>query len=216
MTMTEPVTNYRTIVPGDYVSRLEYPAIAEGRVLAVRDDRAFVVGRTTNSAPYRLIETSLASLTLNPAVSDDVTIEKIGEAYVEKAALIKADYDARVAEVEALRDRVQEAEVAHEAFRKQVVDTAMEYARRHDWCSVVQSALEEMGLTVTRRYRVRTWVKVARYVDVEVESTDASQAWRDVENMDSGELEEAIAGESLPSGWEHDAHDASTSDVEEV
>jgi hypothetical protein len=34
----------------------------------------------------------------------------------------------------------------HERFKKVVVSTADRYARRHDWCSVVNEALEEMGL----------------------------------------------------------------------
>lgn len=137
-------------------------------------------------------------------------------------------YAEREAEAEQLRAEVVSLRDKHEQFRQTVVDTAMRYAQRHDWCSVVREALSEMGLPVTTRYRVRTtvftrheggdWMAQREYVYVTVESTDANQAWRDVDALQGSDATDALetAGVTLPDGWEFDHFDASTSDVEEV
>lgn len=135
----------------------------------------------------------------------------------------RAELDALVDRRQREVERLQEADVA---FRKQVVDTAMTYARRHDWCSVVRSALEEMGLTVTTRYRVRVtvflrdsdgWEAQRDDVYVTVESSGSQQAWRDVDAWDNDTAEAALDNEGLriPDGWSYDRLDASTHDITE-
>lgn len=42
--------------------------------------------------------------------------------------------------------RLEQMSNDHERFKELVSSTATKYARRHDWCSVVDEALEEMGL----------------------------------------------------------------------
>jgi len=116
-----------------------------------------------------------------------------------------------------VRQEVTEAEAKHEEFRKLVVDKAMEYARRHDWCSVVQAALTEMGLEVTRRYRVNVEVVVSRTAQVEIEATDAREAWQAVDALSSSDLADLLENDdAIPYGWDHSSHDAKTYDVEEV
>lgn len=43
----------------------------------------------------------------------------------------------------------QEA-IKHEQFKRDVKSTAMEYADRHGWCSVVRDALRDLGIDVSR------------------------------------------------------------------
>jgi hypothetical protein len=50
------------------------------------------------------------------------------------------------AEIANLQRRLSSSFSEHERFKELVTSTASKYARRHDWCSVVDEALEEMGL----------------------------------------------------------------------
>lgn len=57
-------------------------------------------------------------------------------------------------------------------FRQTVTQTAVRYAREYDWCSVVQSALEDMGLETTVEQRIRVSGYVTATVPVCSESGD--------------------------------------------
>lgn len=111
-------------------------------------------------------------------------------------------------------------QATHDQLRQDVVDKAMELARQHDWCTVVQRGLEDMGLgdLLTQKYRVQVEVTATRTVTVEVEATNGSEAWRQVDNMSTSELADLI--DNSPDGsaysfygsdaWEHSSHDAQT------
>jgi hypothetical protein len=58
------------------------------------------------------------------------------------------------------------AEVALEDFKQTVTQVAVRYAREYDWCSVVRSALEEMGLETTVEQRIRVSGYVTALVPV--------------------------------------------------
>ena len=120
-----------------------------------------------------------------------------------------------------------ELRTEHDEFRAEVGRVAMRYARAHDWCSVVQSALSELGITVTQRWRIRTdvyasagdWEAKREGVYVTVESErDQRNVYQDVDALDGDDAIEALeaAGVYLPEGMEFSRFDASTSDVELV
>jgi hypothetical protein len=117
-----------------------------------------------------------------------------------------------------------DADEAMEAFRQRVGEVAMRYARAHDWCSVVQAALGELGIEVKQRYRVTTdvhihhgdWYAKREGVVLTVESTSTGQAWRDVDNTTEWDDVEALLSQAnitLPDEWDFDKFDSST-DVE--
>lgn len=118
------------------------------------------------------------------------------------------------------RDALQ---TEHDEFRQRVVDTAMELARRHDWCTVVQQGLTDMGLgdLLEREYRVQVEVTATRTATVTVTAREGEDAWRKVDNMTGAELAELLDNEDSAyrfygnGEWEHSSHDSST-DVEEV
>jgi hypothetical protein len=103
----------------------------------------------------------------------------------------------------------------------------MRYARRHDWCSVVRQALNELGIEVTQRWRVRTdvyasygeWEAKRESVYVTVESNEEQgYVYRTVDGLDADDAINALelAGVDLPDGFEFSRFDASTSDVTPV
>ena len=56
-------------------------------------------------------------------------------------------------ELQRLRDVVTAKEEELSTLKRRVAEVAMEYADRHDWCSVVREALDEMGIEVpTKEY----------------------------------------------------------------
>lgn len=129
------------------------------------------------------------------------------------------------ASLDTLREREEER---MEAFRQRVGQVAMRYARDHNWCSVVQRALEELGIEVVQRWRVRTDVKISHHngweavrgsVYVTVESArDRGNVYQDVDNMDADAAINVLEQEGIeiPDGWQFESFDASTSDVELV
>lgn len=54
-------------------------------------------------------------------------------------------------EMERLRRVLDENAERHLAFKKRVGEVAMEYAQRHDWCSTVAEALEEIGVDIPQK-----------------------------------------------------------------
>lgn len=56
----------------------------------------------------------------------------------------------------------------HNGFQDEVVEVARRYAKRYEWCEVVNEALSEMGLSTTRR------VRVSFEFDIDTDETDAS------------------------------------------
>ena len=84
------------------------------------------------------------------------------------------------AQLQAAYDRLVEQ---HETFRRNVVQTAQRYAEENEWCSVVDEALEEMGLTlppstvqVTVEFDARQF---ARMVDITPNQYDIQDNVRD-------------------------------------
>lgn len=58
-------------------------------------------------------------------------------------------------------ERIRTLLTDHEAFKRGVGEKAMELAEEHDWCSVVEGALGEMGVEVpTREHEVRVTVEL--------------------------------------------------------
>lgn len=143
------------------------------------------------------------------------------------AVEVNANLDRQVRELRdelaTVRNERRQLQSTHDEFRQTVVDTAMELARRHDWCSVVQRGLEDMGLgdLLEREYRVQVTVTATRTATVTVTAREGEDAWRKVDNMSASELSDLIdQGDSsyrfYGSGeWEHESHDAAT-DVDEV
>ena len=101
-------------------------------------------------------------------------------------------------ELQRLREVVATREEELRTFKKRVGEVAMEYADRHDWCSTVAEALDEMGIEVPTKeyeftlsviYRVRgtketygepdTYDLRNAYLDTDV--TLSPDDWRDIE-----------------------------------
>jgi hypothetical protein len=158
-------------------------------------------------------------------VPDDATgdAERLREAAAEIGRLQEL-LTATRGERDRLRD---EQEQRMEEFRQEVGRVAMRYARRHDWCSVVRQALNELGIEVTQRWRVRTdvyasygeWEAKRESVYVTVESNEEQgYVYRTVDGLDADDAINALelAGVDLPDGFEFSRFDASTSDVTPV
>jgi hypothetical protein len=168
-------------------------------------------------------------------VPDDATgdAERLREAAAEigrlQEQLITARNDAD--QLRSIRDNLirenERKDEAHQEFRQRVGRVAMRYARRHDWCSVVRQALNELGIEVTQRWRVRTdvyasygeWEAKRESVYVTVESNEEQgYVYRTVDGLDADDAINALelAGVDLPDGFEFSRFDASTSDVTPV
>lgn len=61
----------------------------------------------------------------------------------------------------------EQVQAEFDAFKAQVVEVARRYAREYEWCSVVDSALGEMGLPTWKRYLVDVTYTVAITADDE-------------------------------------------------
>lgn len=72
--------------------------------------------------------------------------------------------------VEQTAKSVEELEAELAAFKQKVVKIAMEKAKEHDWCGVVQDALDEMGLEVPKK---KARVVLEFETDDEIDSYDA-------------------------------------------
>lgn len=131
--MSAPLTR-TTVEVGDYVTRpgsdiSPLQQIQVGRILAIRDGVAYIVGRTTALDPYRLIETAADTLELAPEVSGPIDVGIIGQVYVEKAATladrisdIRDARDQAQRDLDTERDRYAEREAEAEALRREVAN----------------------------------------------------------------------------------------------
>lgn len=89
----------------------------------------------------------------------------------------------------------EQAEAAR--FREQVAEVASRYARENDWCSVVESALGELGLELIKsRYRV----DVVMRFSVDVDADDEDEAREEVAYMIDGVAMSGHEEERNPSG----------------
>lgn len=137
---------------------------------------------------------------------------ELGEAQDQLHIATTASRDAR-AEIERLQTE-------HDEFRQRVVDTAMELARRHDWCTVVQAGLTDMGLgdLLTKNYRVTVTLRAERTVTVQVAAASGEEAWQMVDRMGESDLSDAYEEENgnslnydvLGDEWSLTGQDANT------
>lgn len=75
-----------------------------------------------------------------------------------------------------------------EAFKRQVYKKAMEKARQHDWCHVVQDTLKELGIEAPKKR-----LKVVMEMDVEDDDTDDKTVVRErIYDLNRTDLFEAI------------------------
>ena len=77
------------------------------------------------------------------------------------------------------------ADLTKEELAKRVVEISKRYAKRHDWCDVVESALREIGLedfmTVTKTVTIE--------VEVRASATDEQVLAAATENISAAEIE---------------------------
>jgi hypothetical protein len=209
---------------GELVRRTGYGvAIPLATVVGIeRDDDggtfAHIVGRYSPFDDWRHMRVLVEELAPYEGEGTPPTPQQIGEALVagqrEARALIR--------QAQADRDRAQREHglLSNEfdEFRATVVRVAQEKARQHGWCSVVNRALQDMGLEANRRFRVQVEVTATRTVSVEVDAEDGEAAWRQVDGMSQSELADAYErynGESfgphvLGDYWDYTSHDSST------
>jgi hypothetical protein len=164
--------------PGDLVQRGSYPRIGIGRVLHVgpspdgQGTRVWMVAKEPGDATFRLLASDQPE-TLRPYEDGTVlgdhlapTLAEVGQALVTKHAVL----DEALRSVRADRDAVQ---VEHDEFRDKVRDTAIRLAREHNWCSVVDGALREMGLAPMRRsYDVEVTITATRTIIIRADEAD--------------------------------------------
>lgn len=80
-------------------------------------------------------------------------IRASAETEEDKPEEVKPDIVQQRDELQRLRDVVTAKEEELRTFKRRVAEVAMEYAERHDWCSTVAEALDELGLDVpTKEY----------------------------------------------------------------
>lgn len=82
---------------------------------------------------------------------------------------------------------VEEVEAEFAAFKKKVAVVAMQKAKKHDWCSVVQDALEEMGLEVPK-----SKARVVLEFDVDGDDLSKEEIKSLVYDLNRDDLYEAI------------------------
>jgi len=112
-------------------------------------------------------------------------------ALIEEARALRAETETMREQVTDLHRQVREAnsrataaEIGLDNFKEQVREVAIEKAEEHDWCSVIDSILSDLGL----RPRSRTWrvdvdIQFSATVEVEASSEDEAR-----EMVDQGDL----------------------------
>jgi hypothetical protein len=202
--------------PGDVVMRTSYPRIGIGAVLHVGRDgdgpvQVWLCAKDPGDEAFRLLLVTEPD-TLRPYEAGTVvgdyeppTLAEIGEALVWKAAVL----DEAVKEVRAERDRAQDE---HNEFRDTVRDTAIRLAREHNWCSVVDGALREMGLEPMRRsYDVQVTITATRTITVRADEVD-------FDGMDTSEVHDALGWSRVDGAFREQESESgwSTSEYEVV
>lgn len=103
---------------------------------------------------------------------------RCGDLFVSESRITKlAAETAPPSDLAAERDKAV-AELA--ALKETVVRVAREAARQHDWCGVVDEALEDMGLLIARKTKVRATVVMSLDVEhygIEPEASDVENAF---------------------------------------
>jgi hypothetical protein len=213
---TGPTWNVGDHVQGRHNGRI----IASGVVLGVAEVRgvtqATIVGRNLYDSAFQLMQvpvTALVPLRDSNPLPTQLEIAAAVSSFARQANTL----------IDSAQARAAEAETQYEQFRDTVRDTATDYAKRHGWCSVVDQALEEIGLEKrARTCRVRTKLVMYRYVDALVDvSGDEGDAWRRIDELGEDDFQDAMrrAGESMTAlereGWTYDSHDSDTSGVSE-
>jgi hypothetical protein len=118
---------------------------------------------------------------LEPAISGYTppTHEQIGKALASTARQAQTLIEL------AQRDR-DRARVELETFRETVRDKAIELARQHNWCGVVDAGLRDMGLEPMRRsYDVEVTITATRTITVRADEVD-------FDGKDTSEVHDAL------------------------
>jgi hypothetical protein len=102
------------------------------------------------------------------------------------------------------RDELVSLQNTHDEFRDTVRSTAIRLAKQHDWCSVVDSALREMGLEPMRQdYDVEVSVTATRTITVRMEGVDLDGVDPSAvkEQLSWHRVDNAFREQESDSGW---------------
>lgn len=190
---------------GDHVQgAADSHTIAAGTVLGVDEVEgitwATFVGRYLYEDQWRLLRIHATRLVPLRDGSTPPTQEEIA------AAVASFARQSQTMILSARRERDQ-AQNEYADFRDTVRDTAITLARRHDWCSVVDEALREMGLTPMRQeLDVEVKVTATRTITVRSSALDAGSlttddvrdalGWTRVDNAFREQIDEASSWET--------------------
>ncbi len=113
-----------------------------------------------------------------PAVADTDNA-----ALIEEARVLRAETETMREQATDLRRQVREAgtrataaDVELDRFKRKAREVAIEKAEEHDWCSVIDEILSDMGLEPrTRTYEVSVDVTFSMRIDVEASSEDQAR-----------------------------------------
>lgn len=223
LALNEPTDDGPTWKTGDSVMRDQRvvspgtPDIAIGTVIGVDGAFAHLVGRIRYESEWRHHRVPNRALRPGSGGVPGPTLEEIGAALLQPLRVsVEAptvDAVATTADAEriaSLERRLTAVQAAHEQFRTTVRDKAIELAKEHNWCSVVDQGLIAMGLSPMRRkWEVEVAVRASQTITVTVEEADDEDAAREMVNTYT------VRDNVSSYDWEIDSDDWEITDVNE-
>lgn len=156
--MCHPSVDY-----GEHLLPHDWP----GKKFRLRDDdRCVTLEAEEAASSHTWVITRELAAKIKASVDTDPTTEVTPETgptaivslekYEDEIKTKNATIEQQLEELRRLRDVVTTTEEELRNFKRRVGEIAMEYAQRHDWCSTVEEALDEMGIEVPTKDYVFT------------------------------------------------------------
>src|SRR5690606_20847813 len=192
-----------------------------GKKFRLRDDvRRVALLENEGGSPTRswTISPSLSQIIQESVITEATPEEKPDTVPLETHEATIKDLNTTISDlrntVTELRNTILRQTENHERFKGQVVEVAMEYGERHDWCDTVKEALEEMGLEVPQKEHSFTLPVVGR-----VTGTQEAYGKPDVfdirSNMNLNPEDIYLSLEGWSDGFDIEVADYDVMDVEE-
>lgn len=119
---------------------------------------------------------------------EQTTAEQTTDAFEERITYLGQRVEQLIRDVSEERRARQRAEMELTAFKERVVEVGGDAAERHDWCSVYENLMAELGLPGrVRSHRVSVRVSFRQDLDVQARTQE--------------EAEDLVSDASVGSGW---------------
>lgn len=143
-------------------------------------------------------------------VPDPIVEQPTPEVVAERLAIAERELQRLRTLRDSLTAERDTLQAEHDEFRDTVRNTAIRLAKQHDWCSVVDAALIEMGLAPMRQeYEVEVKVTATRVITVRSGTVDAADPNQgDIKDaLGWGRVDSAFREQESDSGWETTDYD---------